>query len=138
VTFLLDTNVVSEAMKKAPEPAVVSWFERNQDRSYISSVVIAEVELGIELLPDGTRKEKLNETWRQFLPLLEGRMLMFDLKVARKWAKLCAQLERQGRRPPILDSMIEAIALEWGMTVVTRNISDFIQAPTLNPWNLRA
>jgi predicted nucleic acid-binding protein len=125
-------------MKKVPEPAVVAWFEEHHERSFLSSLVAAEMELGIELLPSGAKKDRLQEASRQFLPLLEERILMFDIPVARRWAKLCAQLERQGRRTPILDSMIEATALFWKMTVVTRNTSDFIQASTINPWIARS
>ena len=137
MSFLLDTNVVSEVMKAAPDPAVVSWLDQNHERSFLSSIVVAEIELGIELLPNGTKKERLQEALRQFLPLLEERVLAFDLSVARHWAKLCAQLERQGRKTPVLDSMIEATALQWNLTIVTRNTSDFIQAQTFNPWSTR-
>lgn len=122
-------------MKAAPEPTVVSWIEQNHEHSFLSSIVVGEIELGIDLLPNGIKKERLQEALRQFLPLLEERVLAFDLSVARRWAKLCAQLERQGRKTPVLDSMIEATALHWKLTIVTRNISDFVQARTLNPWS---
>ena len=134
MSFLLDTNVLSEMMKPTPEPAVVSWLEENHEDSFLSSIVVAEIELGIELLPVGNKKERLQEALRQFLPLLEERVLVFDLPVARNWAKLCARLERQGRKTPVLDSMIEATALQWNLTVVTRNRGDFAHVATLDPW----
>jgi toxin FitB len=135
VNFLLDTNVVSEVMKATPEPSVVSWLEQNHERCFLSSIVVAEMELGLELLSSGVKKERLREAMNQFFPVLEKRILAFDLSVARRWAKLCAQLERQGRKTPVMDSMIEATALHWNLTIVTRNTSDFIQAPTFNPWS---
>jgi predicted nucleic acid-binding protein len=138
VSYLLDTNVVSEAMKKMPEPAVVSWLAQNQEHCFLSSITVAEIELGIELLPTGQKRERLQDSLRQFLPLLEERVLPFDVLVARQWAKLCAQLEREGRKTPVLDSMIEATALQWKLTAVTRNTSDFVQAETFNPWKSRA
>jgi toxin FitB len=60
--------------------------------------------------------------------------LSFDLEVARRWALLGAQWQHRGRPLPVLDSMIEATALHWGLTIVTRNTGDFVEVPTLNPW----
>jgi predicted nucleic acid-binding protein len=67
---------------------------------------------------------------------VESRILSFDVVVARRWALLTSASQRKGRTLPVLDSMIEATALRWDLTVVTRNHSDFIAAPTLNPWKV--
>ena len=64
----------------------------------------------------------------------EERTLSFDRVVARRWAVLTSASERRGRTLSVLDSMIEATALHWDLSVVTRNTSDFVEAPTLNPW----
>ena len=116
----------------------MSWIEQNHEQCFLSSITVAEIQLGIELLPAGQKKERLQEALAQFLPLLDEHVLVFDLSVARRWATLCTQLERQGRKTPVLDSMIEATALHWNLTVVTRNTSDFVQAATLNPWTASA
>jgi predicted nucleic acid-binding protein len=134
VSLLLDTNVVSEAMNKTPDLIVVRWFADNQEFCFLTSIVIAQIELGLELLPHGQRKERLHEAFFQFRSPLDDRLLPFDAFVARRWATLCAQLERRGRKTTILDSMIEATALKWGLTIVMRNEDDFAEAPTLNPW----
>lgn len=66
----------------------------------------------------------------------EARVLSFDLLVARRWAILTSSAQRKGRTLSVMDSMIEATALRWDLTLVTRNVSDFVEARTLNPWEL--
>lgn len=121
-------------MKKNGEVSVLLWLEHNQDACFLSTIAVAEIEKGIELLPAGLKKERLQEALHEFFPVFEQRILGFDLPVARRWAKLAAALQRQGRQTPVLDSMQEATALHWKLTIVTRNTSDFIQAQTFNPW----
>jgi predicted nucleic acid-binding protein len=137
VKFLLDTNVVSELMKGEPEGSVASWFKKFQPDCFLSAVTVAEIELGIELLPAGRRKQRLAEAFSCFFPEFNDRVLPFDLHVARRWAKLASELERLGRKTPVQDSMIEATAIEWNLAVATRNERDFVQAATLNPWTAR-
>ncbi len=134
MNFLLDTNVLSEAMKKDPSPVVLHWLEDNFERCWLSSVGVGEIELGIELLPEGKRRAGLEDALKRLLAGLQGRTVNFDTLVAHRWAKLCAELERRERKTPILGSMIEAIALQWGMAVATRNVGDFVHARTVNPW----
>jgi predicted nucleic acid-binding protein len=138
VNYLLDTNVVSEMMKNRADGSVLAWMDGNQDSCFVSSVTVAEIEKGIEMLPEGQRKRDLQKAFREFLPDFEDKVLSFDLRAARKWAKLAVELRRQGRQTPVMDSMIEATALLWKLVVVTRNTSDFIQAATLNPWTMPA
>ena len=132
--YLLDTNVVSEVMRADGHAAVLEWVEENQDFSFISALTVAEIEKGVEQLPNGRRKQSLQEAFQQFLPIFEDRVLSFDLGVARVWAKLAAELRRQGRQTPMIDSMIEATAIQWDLTIATRDTPDFLQAATLNPW----
>ena len=136
--YLLDTHVVSEVMKADGPAAVLEWVEENQDFSFISALTVAEIGKGVEQLPNGRRKQSLQEAFQQFLPVFEDRVLSFDLGVARGWARLAVELKRKGRQTPIVDSMIEATAIQWDLTIATRNTPDFIQASTLNLWSLRS
>jgi len=76
----------------------------------------------------------LQETFLDFLATNDDRILSFDLVVARRWAVLTGTARRKGRSLPVIDSMIEATALHWDLTLVARNVSDFVEARTLNPW----
>jgi len=136
VSYLLDTNLVSEVMKFTPEQAVMDWFEANDELCFLSVVTIGEIERGIALLPSGKKKSQLQTVFQRILPGLEERVLSFDLPVARRWVDLTVSAQRKGRRLPVLDSMIEATALYWDLTIVTRNTSDFREARTHNPWRL--
>ena len=136
MSYLLDTNLVSEVMKFTPEQAVMDWFEANDELCFLSVVTIGEIERGIALLPSGKKKSQLQTVFQRILPGLEERVLGFDLPVARQWVDLTVSAQRKGRRLPVLDSMIEATALYWDLTIVTRNTSDFREARTHNPWRL--
>ena len=137
MSYLLDTNAVSEITKPAPEPSVLSWLEEHEHDCFISAISIGEIERGIALLPGGRKKSRLQELNRDFSQGMEGRVLSFDLAVARRWAHLTSTARRKGRTLSVLDSMIEATALHWNLSVVTRNVSDFVEAPTHNPWKTR-
>ena len=136
--YLVDTNVLSEAMKSSPHPAVSAWLRDKRANCFLSAIVIAELEYGIELLPSGRKKVGLIKAFQTFVSVGAERILSFDLEVARHWALLRAKWQRQGQPLPVLDSMIEATALYWGLTIVTRNTGDFVEAPTLNPWLAKA
>ena len=134
MSYLLDTNAVSEIMKPAPEPSVFSWLEEHEHDFFVSAISIGEIERGIALLPIGRKKSRLQELYREFSQGMEGRVLSFDVAVARRWARLASTARRKGRTLSVLDSMIEATALHWDLLVVTRNISDFAEVTTINPW----
>jgi len=134
VSYLLDTNAISEIMKPAPEPAVFSWLEEHEPDCFVSAISIGEIERGIALLPAGRKKSYLQELYQDFSEGMEGRVLSFDVVIARRWAHLTSTARRKGRTLSLLDSMIEATALHWNLSVVTRNVSDFVEAPTFNPW----
>ena len=136
MSYLLNTNLVSEVMKFTPEQVVVDWFEANDEKCFLSAVTIGEIERGIALLPTGKKKSHLQAAFQEILSGLEERVLGFDFPVARRWANLTVSAQRKGRRLPVLDSMIEATALYWDLTIVTRNTSDFREARTHNPWLL--
>ena len=121
-------------MKPAPEPSVLSWLEQHEHECFWSAVTVGEIEKGIALLPAGRKKNKLQEAFHTFMLAGEDRTLSFDRVVAGRWAVLTSASQRKGRTLSVLDSMIEATALHWDLSVVTRNVSDFVEALTINPW----
>ncbi len=135
MNYLLDTNVVSELRKKVPEPRVLAWFETVEDeRLYFSVLSVGEIRRGIERLGEPMRKRALAE-WleTELLPWFGNRLLPINLAVADRWGKLLAEA---GRPLPSIDSLLAATALEYGLTLVTRNIQDFdLPGVSLkNPW----
>jgi len=128
------TNVVSEAVRNSPNPAVAAWLREQRTNCFFSVIVIAELEYGIELLNAGRKKERLVKAFQGLLKVGTERILPFDVEVAGRWATLRAKWQHQGKALPALDSMLEATALHWDLTIVTRNTGDFVEAPTLNPW----
>jgi len=137
VSYLLDTNVLSELVRPKPEAAVVAWFDGVPDEGlYISVLTIGEIRKGVESMPDTVRKEKLRVWLEHTLPdWFENRMLAVDGDVAEQWGRLLAQA---GRFVPAIDSLLAATALEYGLRMVTRNTADF-KFPGLeviNPWTL--
>jgi predicted nucleic acid-binding protein len=134
VNFLLDTNVVSELMKSRPDPLVLAWAEPHEAACFLSALTVGEVERGIGLLAAGRKRERLTAAFSTFLHAAEEQILAFDAAIARRWADLTVRWQRQGRRLSVFDSMIEATALHWNLTLVTRNVRDFVEVKTLNPW----
>jgi len=141
VSFLLDTNVVSEWVKPRPNAGVVAWLaEADEDRIFVSVITLAELRYGIERLAAGHRRRRLDEWLRHELPLrFEGRVLSIDAAIADAWGKIVARSEAVGRPIGVTDAFIAASAEVHGLTLVTRNASDF--EPTLksivNPWTER-
>lgn len=138
MSFLLDTNVISEWVKPRPEPRVVAWLaEVDEDRVFMSVVTLGELRHGIERLPGGRRRDRLNEWLRRELPLrFEGRVLPIDAAVADAWGMIVARGERTGRAIGAMDGFMAATANVHGLTLVTRNAADFrlsVQA-ILDPW----
>lgn len=121
--FLLDTNVVSEMVTNTPHREVQAWMRWNERESGTSSVVVAEVEYGIKLMPIGQRRRRLEEWLEHILSYVH--IFPFDVAEAREWSRLMARLTSVGKRMPTKDSMIAATALVRGLTVVTRNVRDF-------------
>jgi toxin FitB len=135
VSYLLDTNVLSELVRTNPVPAVVSWFDTVPDDSlYISVLTVGEIRKGVELIPDGGKKEKLRVWLEHTLPdWFEDRMLAIDGAVAEQWGRMLAAVNR-----PVaaIDSLLAATALHHDLRMVTRNAQDF-RFPGLeviDPW----
>lgn len=135
--ILLDTNVVSEAMKPAPEPAVRSWLdEQAAETLYLSSVTVAELMFGIGVLPKGARKDRLAAMLDAVLELFADRILSFDTVAARRYGELAVKARAAGRGFPTPDGYIAAIADAHGFAVATRDRSAFTAAglTVMDPW----
>jgi toxin FitB len=136
--IVLDTNVISEAMKPEPAPAVRDWLdEQAAETLYLSAVTLAELKFGIGALPDGRRKERLASTLDGLLDLFEGRILPFDTAAAYRYADLAVAARKAGMGFPTPDGYIAAIASAHGFAVATRDGSAFKAAgiPIIDPWN---
>ena len=138
MTFLLDTNVVSEWTKPKPNPNLIAWLASvDEDRTFLSVITIAEIKFGIERLKPGKRRLDL-ESWLQgdLAARFEGRLLPVTAAVAEAWGKITAARAASGRHIPIMDGFIAATAAVFELTLVTRNTADFenTPAPLLNPW----
>ncbi len=137
MSYLLDTNVVSELTRQKPHAHVLKWFENISDESlHISVLSIGEIRRGIEEIKDQQHKEKLRRWLEVKLPeWFSERILAIDQSIADRWGRLLASAKRS---MPAIDSLIAATALHYDLRLVTRNERDF-QYPTLqviNPWNL--
>ncbi len=131
--WLLDTNTVSELAKPAPFPGLVEWLEDNEAESALSAISIGEMTLGIERLPEGKRRRRLERALDFLRHDYAGKVLDFTEGVAVEWGRLVADAQKHGRTLSVLDSQIEATALHFGLTVITRNRADFFH-PVLDPW----
>ena len=136
--YLLDTNVVSEWAKPYPNAGVAAWLnEADEDRVFVSVITLAEVRYGIERLPLGGRRRRLNEWLEQEVPSrFEGRILIVDNHVADACGRTIARAEAAGRRIESMDALIAATAEIHELTLVTRNVSDFesVLPNVINPW----
>lgn len=136
--YLLDTCLISELVKKEPNPAVVSWLDEQDEQTLFLSVLnLGELQKGISKLPDGTKKNEL-QAWVT-LDLAErftGRILDVDLETSLCWGRLQGETEQSGEKLPVMDSLIAATAKAHGLIVVTRNVRDMERcgATMCNPW----
>jgi len=137
--ILLDTNVLSELMRPSPEPRVVHWLDAHPESEvWISAITVAEILMGIEVLPQGKRKTLLFDLAEQtFQEDFSDQCLPFDCEAAREYALIVAERNRKGRPVSVEDAQIAAIARTAGLTLATRNTKDFsgIEGLALvNPW----
>jgi predicted nucleic acid-binding protein len=137
--IILDTNVVSEPKRPAPDPKVRSWFAaQDVDRLYLTTTVIAELAVGIERLPSGRRRTDFRR-WLEALVREDfaGRILVFDVTAALIYGKLVAAALARGRPPTVGDAQIAAVAQRHGMAVASRDVRDFetLAVPVIDPWH---
>ena len=136
--IVLDTNVVSEALKPSPSQIVLLWLaEQERPAVFITAITMAEVLAGVEALPAGKRRTSLAASIEKILAEnFQGRILPFDGEAARVFAELVQSRKAIGRPISQFDAMIAAIALSHGADVATRNASDFDHCGirVINPW----
>ncbi len=138
MSFLLDTNAVSEWVKPRPNPGLIAWMEAaDEDRIFISVVSLAELRYGVERMAAGRRRSRLEQWLRHELPLrFESRILPVDAQVAEAWGKIVSRSEAAGRPIGAMDAFLAATAETHQMTLVTHNVSDFrLLKAVLNPWS---
>ena len=135
--IILDTNVVSEAMKPEPNPVVRAWLnDQAAETLYLSSVTLAELLFGIAALPSGKRKDMLALTLEGLMGLFKDRVLPFDVEAARHYADLAVVAKVSGRGFPTPDGYIAAIAASRGFIVASRDTAPYVAArvTVINPW----
>jgi predicted nucleic acid-binding protein len=139
MSFLLDTNVVSEWTKARPNSGVITWLEQvDEDRVFLSVATLAELRHGIERLGTGAHRKQLDRWLRDELPLrFETRILPVTSQIADEWGRVVAQCEDRGRPLGAMDGLIAATASVYRLTLVTRNTRDFESSlkSLLNPWS---
>ena len=137
MSFLLDTNAVSEWIKPSPNAGLIAWMDSvDEDRTFISVVSIAELRYGVDRLPESKRRRALERWLQEQLPLrFEDRILGVDAVIAEMWGKLASRNEAAGRPKGIMDTFLAATAVAHQLTVVTRNVDDFPALNVLNPWS---
>ncbi|MCG7504834.1 type II toxin-antitoxin system VapC family toxin [Mesorhizobium retamae] len=136
--IVIDTNVVSEAMKPVVDTQVAAWLRSQPiDGIYITAITQAELLYGLALMPDGQRKEVLARAIQIFLAeRLRNPILPFADQDALPYAKISARRRKLGRPVKELDGQIAAIAVSHGFAVATRNVADFEHCgiAVINPW----
>jgi predicted nucleic acid-binding protein len=142
VTFLLDTNVVSEWVSPRPDAGVVRFLAgADEDRLFLSVMTLVEIRFGIEKLKAGRRRSRL-EQWLSgdLTDRFTGRILAVDAEVAQVCGVLLARGRKIGRPPGTADALIAATATTHGLTVVTRNVGHFksLGVTTHDPWRPEA
>ena len=133
--YLLDTNVVSELTKENPNRAVIDYLN-TQDDLWLSAIVVKELELGVRLLPEGRRRDKLRKWLSLILADFEGRISPIG-RIEAEWAAaLQAHVQQSGGQLGLADALIAGTAMANDMAIVTRNVRDFdsLDIRIVNPW----
>ena len=139
--ILLDTNVLSELMRPTPNKGVIAWIDSLPDDDvWISAITVGEVRLGLALLPEGRRKQKLSGLAEaMFQEEFFEKCLPFDYQAAEVYAQIVSSQSHQGRPIAVEDAQIAAIAVSADLELATRNIKDFLGIQDLklvNPWEV--
>jgi len=140
MSFLLDTNVISELVAPKPNLGVIDWLDGlDQESVFLSVITIGELKRGIEKLNDLHRKRTLSDWLTGDLLIRFGdQVLPIDVSVILTWGSLVADMEAIGKPIPAIDSLLAATAVQFGLTLVTRNVRHFEGAgiSLFNPWEL--
>ncbi|RWX50726.1 hypothetical protein VU01_12733 [Candidatus Electrothrix marina] len=136
--ILLDTNIVSEVMRRIPSERVLSWLDnRNNTDLLVSSITIAEICYGLRILPVGQRREQLEAGFEKLVARrFSGRIIGFDESAARAYAEIMGVCKEKGRPMSIPDGQIAAVARSNHLALATRNIRDFVncEVELINPF----
>ena len=138
MSFLLDTNVISEWVKPKPHAGVIRWLaEADEDRVFISVISIAEVRRGLERMPKGARRDRIEVWMREDLfARFEGRILPVDVAVAQEWGVTIEKARSCGITVSVMDAFLAATARAHDLKLVTRNTKDFrgLGLRLFDPW----
>lgn len=137
--ILLDTNVISEPLRREPAAQVVEWIDAQHiETLYLSTITVADLRTGVAILPPGKRRNRLRDSLEtQVLPKFSGRVLTFDLGCTQAYADLMAKARNVGLAIATADGYIAAIAAANGLVVATRDVGPFEAAgvAVINPWS---
>jgi predicted nucleic acid-binding protein len=136
--FLLDTNVISEAVRSQPDPKVLSWLDSlHEDLLFLSVLTLGEIRQGVAKLAPGKRRLRL-ERWLDvdLRTRFAGRIVSIDEDVAERWGDLMAGSRKAGTPLGVVDGLLAATALQHSLTLATRNVKDFagLGVTLSNPW----
>ena len=133
--FLLDTNVVSELVKPAPEPSVIAFLTSQTDL-WLSTIVLHELDFGLNLLPRGRRRDRLSSVLSTFLSEYSDQIIPVDRREAEQAAAMRAQARRLGRVLYLADALIAGTAKAHDLSLATHNVMDFndLGVEVTNPW----
>jgi toxin FitB len=135
--IILDSNVISELMRPAPEGKVIAWLNRQPETSiWTTAVSVMEVRFGLQVMPRGKRQEIYSRGFENLLDGIDHRIAPFDTETAKHAGSLMASRKIRGRRRELRDTMIAGIVLANHATLATRNVRDFddIGAKLIDPW----
>lgn len=138
MSWLLDTCVLSEYVRRAPNPKVIAWLDSQEESSlFVSQLSFAEVERGVLKLKatDPARSRRLGQWLDRLERRFSERTLPLDAGTLRLWAQCCAEADLAGQRLATSDALLMATAQRHGLTIVTRNVRDFARHPQVfDPW----
>jgi predicted nucleic acid-binding protein len=134
MSWLVDTDLLSERARKQPDSRVLDWLEANASAIYTSSHVIGELQAGIALLPEGAKRRALQAWLNRLVEVMAGRILNFNTSVATTWGHQEADFSKKGCPMPMPDSFIAATARRHNLAIATRNTADY-DRPGLKVFN---
>ncbi len=136
--ILVDSNVISEPMRPAPDPRVIEWLGAQAlETLYLNTIVVAELRFGVWSLPRGRRRNRLlDDIERRVLPMFAGRVLVFDMAASQAYAQLMAKARMSGWAISVTDGYIAATAVANGMKIATRDTAPFEASglEVVDPW----
>jgi len=133
--YLVDANVLCEATRPRAEPRVLAWLAEHDAALHVSVITLGEVLKGIDMLPKGTRRIRLERWFTELVAGFEERIVPVDFDIMRSWAEIYACHQRAGRQLPSFDSLLAATAVRHDLTLVSRNVDDFPpEVAIVNPW----